>query len=142
MAIDNYDLDPAVGAPGARATMENYDARSLTAEADLPFGAVAVQGTTDREADVMSAGASPLGIVYRDPLVPAGNGEQYKAGDTATICTRGTFWITAGEAVSAGDGVTFADDGTFGPTGLNEFPGGATYVDSGSAGDLVRINLK
>lgn len=109
--------------------------------AAVGFGKPVIQGTADHGCKVGAAGVF-IGITVRDVTLPPGNADEYGVGDTAAIMTKGTMFVTAGEAVVAGDVVYRTTAGVLNKTSSgNTLIVGARWETSAASGALARIRL-
>ncbi len=143
MAIQTAYADRlALGYIGQVADMSLSDIMSREVEtASIGFGVAVIQGTSDHGCKTGAAGVF-LGITVRDIALDPTNADLYTVGDTAAIMTRGTMFVTAGEAVVAGDVVYRTAAGVLNKTATgNTLIVGARWETTAANGALARIRL-
>lgn len=92
------------GRPGMHANMEEWNAITRTATADITFGAP-VQRNGDSSCTPLTSGEY-IGIAVLQHLV-TGNGDKYVQGDNVPIADMGVFWGLAGAAITVGAAVNW-----------------------------------
>lgn len=132
----------ALGYTGQVADMSLSEIMSREVEtASIGFGVAVIQGAADHGCRTGAAGVF-LGITVRDIALDPTNADLYTVGDTAAILTRGTMFVTAGEAVVAGDLVYRTTAGVLNKTAIgNTLVANARWDTSAANGELARIRL-
>ena len=109
----------------------------------ISFGDPVLQGASDQTVQTVSGGSGAFrGIAVRDPTLPPSAGDQYVAGLTAAVMTKGVIWVTAAVAVTAGQPVYFTSAGVL--TNLstsNTAVAGAMWDSTTTAAGLARLRL-
>ena len=78
----------------------------------INFGEPVLQGASEQTVQSVNGGSGTYrGIAVRDPTLPASAGDQYVAGLTCAIMTKGVIWVTAGVGVTAAQPVYFTSAG-------------------------------
>lgn len=125
--------------------------------AGIKFGAACVlKSAANKEYDLPTTAAEASacdGIAIRNPTLP-GNSGQYDDGDTMSLCRMGVVYVQVEDAVVKGEpcfvrfsaGATLtelgrfrSDDGDEGAGALAASRPGWEYLESGSAGEYVRV---
>lgn len=135
------------GFKGQIADENDATVMSGVAEGDIPVGIAVVRGTANtRGVKVPTAGGPFRGVVVRNlhQLEDEATGVlEIQDGNEAPLLTRGTIFVELSETVVV-DGAVFVEDvgGLFrdDATGGTAIVG-ATYLDAGVAGDIVRIRI-
>ena len=95
-------LDPAFAGQQGDTDNARVISRTVTIGA-LAFGAVAVQGATDRTVRPPDASNTDfVGIAVMDQAQATPQPDQYAVGSDAALIRTGPVWVTVGEAVSVG----------------------------------------
>jgi len=117
--------------------------------AGIPFGAVVVKGTADRDGIVPNANGENnfLGIAVREVssrYTVAADADKFPQYTEARLITKGDVWVVAGENVVAQEAVFFTEaTGAIkgGTPSTNETAINAKWLDTTSSGQLGRIRL-
>lgn len=139
----NYNSRLSVGQVGQIADLGegNVISKDVQAAAGIGFGVAVIQGTAENQCNVGAAGVF-LGITVRDPSVDASAGEKYVQYANAGILTRGSIWVTAGEAVVFGDAVYRTAAGVLNKTAAgNTLVAGARWESAAASGALAKVRL-
>lgn len=114
---------------------------------DTQIGSAVAFGTNENE--LVNTGITIdnfVGFVVRDGFINTENvpTQTYKQGDTATIITKGSLFITAPAEAKQGEGVNIADDGTlsFAPiSGASNYYGWRVSK-GGASGEIIEITTE
>lgn len=143
----SYPATAPAGFPGQIADGEqvtNVISRSVDPASANPvnFGDPVLQGASDGTIQSVAGGTGVFrGIAVRDATLPPSAGDQYAAGLTAAVLTKGVIWVTAAVAVVVGQPAYYTSAGalTNVATG-NTAVAGAMWDTTGAAG-LARLRL-
>lgn len=150
--FDWYGGDaPAIHGMKADSTVDTVD--SYAAEGNVNAGDPVILGTDPAEqvkTATSTQGASVVGVAlftHQDPQQAA----TYPEGKAVPVMTSGDVFVKVGSAVTAGTGVAIdsltgglsyiAKDAAGDTAYRTELPN-CTFLDSGSAGDLVKIRIR
>lgn len=122
MPITQVTTRPAIGIPGAKADMNDFDyyPQSLVAESDIDIGSFVWLGTNKEvQASYAQKGEtfSPIGFVERNIVYPQLAFDQEATstvpkGSSLTIATRGSFYaVSTTDAVAGQDVFAFLSNG-------------------------------
>ena len=146
--FDWYGGDaPAIHGMKADATLDTVD--SYAAEGNINAGDPVILGTDPAEqvkTATAAQGASVVGVALFVHVDPA-QGATYPEGKAVSVLTSGDVYVKVGTDVTAGGAValgTVSDALAYvavAESGTTTIPN-ATYLDSGAAGDLVRIRIR
>ncbi len=104
----SYSATLTPGAPGLVANGEwvtNVISRVLdpAATTAVNFGEAVLQGSNERYVVSANGGTGAFrGVSVRNPTLPPANNDQYLAGNTVAVMTKGVIWVQAAAAVTAG----------------------------------------
>ena len=115
-------------------------------DATLGFGLAVIKGTAEDQVKVGAAGTY-IGITVKDvtlaPPANAANVDQYIAGQTCAVITRGAVWVVAPATITAGQPAYYTSAGVVtNVSSGNTAISGATFETGGASGDLVRVGLR
>jgi hypothetical protein len=142
----DYTIYHAAGFKGQVADTENSTVSSGVAEGVITVGLAVVRGTADGSVIVPTVGGTFRGVVVRNlhQLENASTGVlEVQDGNEAPLLTRGTIFVEVANTVAADGAVFFQDAGGLfrsdatGGTAI----AGATYLDAGTVGTIVRIRI-
>lgn len=143
-----YPATHAAGYPGMIADGEqvtNVISRVVDQASANPinFGEPVLQGASEQTVQSVNGGTGPYrGIAVRDPTLPASAGDQYAAGLTAAIMTKGVIWVTAAAAVTAAQPVYFTPAGALTNVSSSNTPiANAIWESSTTAAGLAKLRL-
>ncbi len=151
MAVQTaYQIDHSAGFAGQVADHNNIEIMSGVAEGTIPVGVALTRGALDTGVIVPAADITFRGVSVRslDLEANASTAIEYVDGNEVAILTRGTIFVTVNETVAVGDSVFFihtgGDEGQFRQdvdTANATAVVGATFLDAGTVGTLVRIRI-
>ena len=109
----------------------------------VSFGDPVLQGATDGTVQSVSGGTGPFrGIAVRDATLPPSAGDQYAAGLTAAVMTKGVIWVNAAAAVTAGQAAYFTAAGLLTNVATsNTAITGALWDSTTGAAGLAKLRL-
>lgn len=146
--FDWYGGD-AVAIPGmkADASLDNVD--SYAAEGNVNAGEPVILGTNPAgqvKTATAAQGAAVIGVALFQHVDPQ-QGATYPDGKSVSVMSSGDVYVTAGVDVTAGSGVglgTVAGSLAYvlSTTSSATVVPNARYLDSGAAGDVVRIRIR
>ena len=146
-AATAYSETHEPGFKGQIADENDATVMSGVAEGDIPVGIAVVRGTANtRGVKVPTAGGPFRGVVVRNlhQLEDAATGVlEVQDGNEVPLLTRGTIFVELADTVAV-DGAVFVVDigGLFrSDATLATAIAGATYLDAGVSGDIVRIRI-
>jgi len=145
-----YSINHAPGFAGQVADQNDIAIMSGVAEGTVPVGIAVTRGALDTGVIVPAGTAAFRGVSVRslDLEANASTAIEYVDGNEVALLTRGTVFVTANETVAPGEPVFFQHTGT----GIGNFRNdadtaqadaivGATFLDDGLVGELVRIRI-
>ncbi len=143
-----YSATLPPGTPGLVANGEwvtNIVSRILDPAATLAinFGEAVVQGASERTVVSANGGAGAFrGVAVRNPTLPPGNADQYLAGNTVAVMTKGVIWVQAAVAVTAGQPAYLtAAGGLTGVASGNTALAGAVWDSTVTAAGPAKLRL-
>lgn len=138
-----YAAGMSTAVAGLIANMEaaNTITRQVEDTGGIGFGKAVFQGTADNGI-TETASALFVGITVKDVTVDNDTADTYAQNANAGVLESGPIWVVAGDDVTAGAGVSVAPDGDFEESATANQDIDAIFVDSGGAGDLVRIRVR
>ena len=109
----------------------------------INFGEPVLQGASEGTVQSVNGGTGAYrGIAVRDPTLPASAGDQYGAGITAAVMTKGVIWVTAAVAVTAAQPVYFTAAGALTNASSGNTPiANAIWESTTTASGLAKLRL-
>ena len=107
------------------------------------FGDPVLQGGSDQLVVSANGGTGAFrGIAVREPTLPPGNNDQYLAGNSIGVLTKGVIWLQAAAAVTAGQSAYLTPAGalTGSATGNAVIPG-AIWDSATTGAGLAKLRL-
>jgi hypothetical protein len=107
------------------------------------FGDPVLQGASDSTIQSVAGGTGAFrGIAVRDPTLPPSAGDQYVAGLTAAVLTKGVIWVNAAVAVTAAQPAYFTNAGALTNVATNNTAiAGAMWDSTTTAAGLAKLRL-
>ena len=157
--FDFYATEQGKGFPGMKADVVNDDVFSFASEGGVNPGEPVIRGTDpDKQVKTASAegdGAKVIGVAVHTHKDPNETGKYYEDGYCLPVMFKGDVYVEVGDDVTAGDGagIILGDDGVIwtkagatieagdGESATAESVPGASYLESGSEGDIVALRI-
>ena len=143
-----FSANQAAGLPGMIADGEqitNVISRVVDQATANPinFGEPVLQGASEQTVQSVNGGSGTYrGIAVRDPTLPPSAGDQYVAGLTAAVMTKGVIWVTAAAAVTAAQPVYFTSAGALTNVSTsNTLIANALWESTTTAAGLAKLRL-